>query len=256
MKTIKVTKVWAAALIIVVLIAVIGGGAFLIYRQQSNPNQVVLELSSNPFPITVGQTTMRVALRNSDGTPIEGATIQIDGVMDEPDHGYMIPVSGRSSIMTEGEYIIPVTWSMMGRWAVTVTADLPDERPDVTEYYSLMAYQVPQIIRGGSLEARYKSERELAMSVSTNEEFRIVIPMGTQEQIMESRGDEIIPSTIRLSLSGQRILVIENNDVADHIIGPFFVRSGETLRQEFTSPAEFVGACSFRHDASVSIIVQ
>ncbi|MFN8531913.1 MAG: hypothetical protein U0670_25190, partial [Anaerolineae bacterium] len=80
MKTNKVTKVWAAALIIVVLIAVIVGGAFLIYRQQNNPNQVVLELSSNPFPIAVGQTTMRVALRNSDGTPIEGATIRIDGV--------------------------------------------------------------------------------------------------------------------------------------------------------------------------------
>jgi len=83
-----------------------------------------------------------------------------------------------------------------------------------------------------------------------------VIPMGTQALMRSGQGDDVIPEEIRLDLSGRHVLVIRNDDIADHVVGPFFVRSGEIIRQRFTSPAEFQGVCTIRHGAEVSIIVE
>jgi hypothetical protein len=69
-------------------------------------------------------------------------------------------------------------------------------------------------------------------------------------------GDDVIPADIRLNLSGQHVLVIRNDDIADHTVGPFFVRAGETIRQNFTQAAVFQGTCTIRHNADINIVVE
>jgi len=88
------------------------------------------------------------------------------------------------------------------------------------------------------------------------DEYWIIIPQGTAAQIREGHGDDVMPTEIRLYTDGQNTLVLKNNDIADHTIGPFFVRAGETLRQTFNTPQVFEGVCSVRHDSTVKIIVE
>jgi hypothetical protein len=100
--------------------------------------------------------------------------------------------------------------------------------------------------------------REVNTAVATNpeQELWIVIPQGTQQMMRTGQGADVIPPEIHLSLAGQNTLVIRNDDIADHTVGPFFVRAGETVRQQFTRAAEYLGKCTISHGAEVSIVVE
>lgn len=87
-------------------------------------------------------------------------------------------------------------------------------------------------------------------------EFRIVIPAGTGDLIDAGQDPGIIPEEIRLKLGQKDILTIVNNDLVDHVVGPFFIRAGESLRQTFRTVAVYVGGCSIHQDQQVQIIVE
>ena len=86
-------------------------------------------------------------------------------------------------------------------------------------------------------------------------EYRVVVPEGTGDLIEAGENPEIIPAVIELKIGENNILVIENQDSTDHAVGPFFVRAGETIRQEFTKPNVYQGACTIHPDAQVEIVV-
>ena len=65
----------------------------------------------------------------------------------------------------------------------------------------------------------------------------------------------MIPAVIRLDSAARNTLVIRNDDIADHSIGPYFVRAGETVRQVFSEPTNVVGLCTIRGNSEISIIV-
>ena len=87
-------------------------------------------------------------------------------------------------------------------------------------------------------------------------ELRIIIPEGTGELIEAGQNPEIIPDEIRLKLGEQNILTIINNDSVNHAVGPFFIRAGEFVRQEFSSPGVYEGGCSIHQEQHVQIIVE
>jgi hypothetical protein len=212
---------------------------------------VQIALSSDPFPLTVGQTTLLVSVTDVDGTPVDGATVEVSGNMKMPG---MLPQTGSTNIAVNGEYQVPIIWPMVGEWTIDVTATLPDRQ--VQERFDVFIYGVPAY-NGGS-RTTYRSVREVSADVSSNaeHEFWIVIPLGTQALIRSGMGDDVIPADIRLNLSGQHVLVIRNDDIADHTVGPFFVRAGETIRQNFTQTAVFQGTCTIRHNADINIVVE
>ncbi|MCA9905383.1 MAG: copper chaperone PCu(A)C, partial [Anaerolineae bacterium] len=87
-------------------------------------------------------------------------------------------------------------------------------------------------------------------------ELRIVIPEGTGDRIAAGEDPGVIPTEIVLKLSEQNTLTIVNNDRVNHIVGPFFIRAGEVIRQEFTHPAVYEGGCSIHPDAIVRLVVE
>lgn len=87
-------------------------------------------------------------------------------------------------------------------------------------------------------------------------ELRIVIPEGTGELIGAGQNPEVIPDEIRLRLDEQNILTIINNDHINHTVGPFFIRAGESIRQEFTRPMVYEGGCSIHPEDIVKLIVE
>jgi hypothetical protein len=51
------------------------------------------------------------------------------------------------------------------------------------------------------------------------------------------------------------VIEIRNDDDRGHLIGPFFVGAHETLRQEFSSPGEFIGDCTVHPSGQIVVVV-
>lgn len=65
-----------------------------------------------------------ITIKDSDGNPVNDATVDIKGDMS---HAGMQPVLGESSSSNgEGMYMIPYEWTMAGDWFVTVNVTLAD----------------------------------------------------------------------------------------------------------------------------------
>jgi hypothetical protein len=84
---------------------------------------VNVKLNIEPDPPVVGNSMIRLEVRDESGQPIEDLDIQIKGDMT---HAGMAPVFGVSLYEGEGVYSIPFEWTMAGDWVLQVAADLPD----------------------------------------------------------------------------------------------------------------------------------
>jgi len=234
----------------IISLMLVVGTVLLFVGRPTTSGQPSIRLSSNPFPLLLGPTTLLVAVSASDGTVVENAQVVVSSQMM---HEGMLPINGRANTSVNGVYYVPITWPMAGQWLIDVTASLPDggmiqERFEVYVFSTYVNSTGPKT---------YQSTSQYDSLVSANpHELWIVIPLGTQTMLRLNDGEDIIPEEIRLSLKGQNTLVIRNDDLADHTVGPFFIRSGETIRQTFTSPATYKGTCSIRLRAEVNIVVE
>ena len=75
-------------------------------------------------------------------------------------------------------------------------------------------------------------------------EYRIVIPEGTGSEIMMGDDPGIIPLKIELTLGERDVLVLENNDVSDYLVGGIWVAPFETVSKQFYEAQSFVGLCT------------
>jgi hypothetical protein len=244
-------KLRLITLIVVMTIIAVAGGVVLL-RQNQPPGSVEIRLSSDPFPLAVGPATLLVSLVNSDGTPVENASVEVTGQMEHTG----MPLSGQTNSSQNGEYRLDMTISRMGSWRFDVTATLPDQPEPLQEQYEVFVYPIPMRNRSSRTTYRSASALNALLRARSDDELWIVIPQGTEAMMRMGDSEDIIPEEIRLKLGGQNVLVIRNDDIAHHNVGPFFVQAGETIRQEFSSPTILQGACSINHGAEVSIIVE
>lgn len=242
-------RLFAAVVMVITLIA---AAIFWLTSPPAPAQAAHLELSSDPFPLTVGNTRVLVALTDANGQAVDNATIELYGEMVHPG---MLPVRGSVTGGQDGVYRIPVTWSMSGEWKIELRATFPDSETVLQESFVVFIYSI--LMPNPSTVTTYRSLNEqTAMQNSSPEELRIIIPLGTNEKIRNGMGQEIFPAEIFLKLSGQHTLVIQNDDIANHSVGPFFIHAGETLRQAFTRPAVYVGACTILHEGEIRIVVE
>lgn len=97
----------------------------------------------------------------------------------------------------------------------------------------------------GLLAACGGDEGELAVSEPSADQgadHQFTILEGTGEAM--DRGEEVDILPAELDVRVGQVLEIVNQDDRGHLVGPFFVGAGETLRQEFTSPGTFEGICT------------
>jgi hypothetical protein len=215
--------------------------------------EIALKLSSEPFPMTVGPNTLRVSLTDGSGAPIDGAALHVTRQM--MNHGGAFLNAGTLEQTASGVYTNRIVWPNASQWRVAVTAELPDGAT-VTEQFEIYIYAIPPQTISGEPYYHGVSATVEAVAADPERELWIVIPQGTQEMIKHGMAADVVPEEIRLAASGRNTLIIRNNDISDHTIGPYFIRAGETVRQRFTQPATFVGTCSIRQQAEVSIIVE
>jgi hypothetical protein len=75
-------------------------------------------------------------------------------------------------------------------------------------------------------------------------EYRIIIPEGTSSQIALGNDPGIIPLTINLTIGERDVLVLENHDNSDFLVGGVWVAPYETVRKQFYEEQTFVGLCT------------
>lgn len=73
-------------------------------------------------------------------------------------------------------------------------------------------------------------------------DYAYVIPPGAGEALDQGQPLEVLPGEMTVAVG--EVIEIVNDDDRGHLVGPFFVGAGETLRQRFASPGEFVGVCT------------
>lgn len=84
-------------------------------------------------------------------------------------------------------------------------------------------------------------------AVTTNDparEYRIVIPEGSGAKIMMGEDPGVIPLKIELTLGVKDVLVLENHDNSDYLVGGIWVAPYETVRKQFYEPQTFIGLCT------------
>jgi hypothetical protein len=131
-------KYLVATIAILAIGVVIGIGSFL---QRQPSDRVQIQLTSDPFPLAVGQTTLLISLTNRDGTTVEDAAVEVTARMT---HEGMLPVAGHAS-ESNGQYRAFVTLSMMGDWIVDVSAQLPSRPPrcmNASKYMSTRLFRL------------------------------------------------------------------------------------------------------------------
>lgn len=79
------------------------------------------------------------------------------------------------------------------------------------------------------------------------------IPAGTGERLAAGEPVEILPRELDVTVG--EVIRIVNDDETGHLVGPWFVGAGETLRQRFASPGEFLGVCTVHPSGEIVVTV-
>ena len=79
-------------------------------------------------------------------------------------------------------------------------------------------------------------------SVEGAADYSYTILLGSGEAIDRGEPLDILPAELEARVG--EVIELVNLDDRGHLVGPFFVGEGETMRQRFNSPGEFVGICS------------
>ena len=83
---------------------------------------------------------------------------------------------------------------------------------------------------------------EDAGSADSGADYSFTIPAGAGEAIDRGEPLDILPGALQVRIG--EVLELVNLDDRGHLVGPFFVGEGETLRQRFSTPGVFEGICS------------
>jgi len=214
-------------------------------------DDVQMRISAYPFPLRIGPTTVNVELLTADGEAISGATVDMRAIMD---HDGMLPIFGQKRPEESGTYPLRTSFTMAGQWLMSITATMPDGT-SLTETFDGYVFPVPPFDFDTSDVVYFPSidDANASMSVDPEREQWIVLPQGTLAMLQQ--GHQIMPDEINLSLSGQDTIVIRNNDLYDHTVGPYYIRSGETVRQTFTRAMIYQGVCTVSNVGYINIVV-
>ena len=73
-------------------------------------------------------------------------------------------------------------------------------------------------------------------------DYSYTIPAGSGEAIDRGEPLDILPDSLEVRVG--ELFELINEDDRGHLVGPFFVGTGETLRQRFNAAGTFIGICT------------
>lgn len=89
----------------------------------NDDSAIQIRYESDNDPAIAGDAEITVIALGTDGLPLDDATVIFDATMPEHD---MMPIQETVTNVTNGRYVIPVSWTMAGEWQVEITIMQPD----------------------------------------------------------------------------------------------------------------------------------
>jgi hypothetical protein len=105
---------------------------------------------------------------------------------------------------------------------------------------------------GGTLRDELVETSPLGSGEAATYEY--VIPYGTNVRLEAGQPVDIMPTELEARV-GESIRVT-NDDDADFMVGPFFVRARSTVGMRFTEPGRLVGTCDMSTSGEIVIDVR
>lgn len=84
-------------------------------------------------------------------------------------------------------------------------------------------------------------------------DYSFEIPEGAGLALDRGEPLEIMPAELAVEVG--EIIEIVNFDDRGHLVGPFFVEAGETLRHSFASTGEYAGTCTVHPSGEIVVRV-
>ena len=84
-------------------------------------------------------------------------------------------------------------------------------------------------------------------------DYEYVIPVGAGLALDAGSPLEILPGDFDARV-GETIEIV-NEDDRGHLVGPWFVGAGETMRQTFKSPGEYIGECTVHPSGQIVVTI-
>lgn len=88
---------------------------------------------------------------------------------------------------------------------------------------------------------------------SIRADYSYEIPAGAGEALDAGEPLEVLPAQLEVHVG--EVIEIVNLDDRGHLIGPFFVGAGETVRQRFASEGTFIGECTVHPSGQIELVV-
>lgn len=85
-------------------------------------------------------------------------------------------------------------------------------------------------------------------------DYLYTVPAGAVTAWAQGEPLEIMPRRLEVRV-GETIEIV-NEDDRGVLVGPFFIRAGETVRYEFAGPGELVGFCQVHPSGRLELIVR
>lgn len=89
---------------------------------------------------------------------------------------------------------------------------------------------------------------------AASQTIEIVVPDGTRERT--DQGEQIVLFPRRLEVAVGDRLIITNEDVVTHQVGPYVVGSGQRIDQTFSTVGSIEGICTLHPSGEVTIVVR
>lgn len=94
----------------------------------------------------------------------------------------------------------------------------------------------------------------VAPRATASQTINISVPVGTQAQM--DAGEEIVLFPRRLEVGVGDRIVIQNDDIASHQVGPYVVGPGQRIVQTFATTGVIEGICTLHPSGEVTIVVR
>ena len=114
------TYIVAASLVLVVALALSGCGGTAATPTSTSGNQITL--TTNPNPPKSGDVEVIVQVKDTNGQPLDGATVIVIG--DHTERKGMM-MQGNATAQGNGRYAVKANFAMSGKWKMTVQVNKP-----------------------------------------------------------------------------------------------------------------------------------
>lgn len=91
--------------------------------EQEAASDISLDWEIDPSPARVGKATIHFVLRDSSDQRIEGADVELEGLMSHPG---MEPVFAESEEINPGKYSAEIEFTMAGDWIINFNSRLDE----------------------------------------------------------------------------------------------------------------------------------